>query len=305
MNTLDYIESKAARHDLKLLMRDRINKGQMKCFEDAYFPPFLYKYTNISKYDLNNLRGNSLTATIPTKFNDLFDSTMHFDTYSKNSKEIFELNQLGRKIGLENVVDEKTAEVLLKNSDTTDRFKSTYLTQGFRIASLSLIPEDIKMWSHYANSNRGICIKYSFNKDIHRISRFIYPVLYIDKPIDVTYLCDCENKINLAVLSSILSKYKEWEHEKEWRIILYVGYQNKERIHLTGIPKPDCIYLGNKFVDNYHKCRREDNEEFRNISGFLSYIKENDISLKIVKPQVRRYVLEFEDVDIEDILVER
>ena len=307
MNTLDYIESESARRDLKLLMGDRNNLEQRKLLDNENFPSVLYKYTSINQYSLLNLKNNVLTGTVPTEFNDLYDSTMHFNTYTKKFNKIQELNLTAKKLGYENVIDKSAENQMLKGSDEEDIFKSTYLSKGFRVVSLSSSNKEIKMWSHYANNNKGICIEYKFRKVLHRVAKFIYPVLYVEKPIDVTDMCENDEKIDLAVLNSVISKYKDWEYEKEWRIVLYIGYEsNKKRIPVQSIPKPTCIYLGNKFIDNYEKCRedrnKESKEEFLLISEFLDYVKIMNISLKVAKPQIRSYVLDFVDIDIKDIL---
>lgn len=308
MNTLDYIISKAARNALKLLMENSISMEQRRLLDAENFPSFLYKYTSVNHYSVLNLKNNNLTATIPTEFNDLYDSTMHFDTYNQNLKRIQKLNETASKIGYEKIIDDEATKRLLKNSEEKNIFKSTYLSKGFRIASLSSNNKDIKMWSLYANNNKGICIEYGFRKDLHRIASFIYPVLYIEKPVDVTYMCEDDKKIDLAVLSSVISKYKDWAYEREWRIVLYVGYQSSEkRFSLQGIPKPTCIYLGNKFLENYQMCREDRIEESKNelllISDFLDYVKKMNINLKVAKPQMRSYVLEFEDIDVNDIIM--
>ncbi|MFA9459129.1 DUF2971 domain-containing protein [Halalkalibacter sp. AB-rgal2] len=308
MNTLNYILSRSARNDLKELMRNRTSLDQIRLLDAENFPPFLYKYTSINQYSVLNLKTNNLTATIPTEFNDLYDSTMHFDTYNKKLKQIQNLNEKAREIGYNKIIDSEATKLLLKNSEEEDNFKLSYLSNGFRITSLSSSNQDIKMWSLYANNNKGICIEYGFRQDQNRISNFIYPVLYIDKPLDVTYICEDDKKLDLAVLSSVISKYKEWEYEREWRIVLYVGYQIKEkRVPIQNIPKPKCIYLGNKFLEYYQSCKKDRSEEGKNetklLSDFLYYVKKMNISLKIAKPQIRSYVLEFEDIDVIDVIM--
>ncbi|MDQ0415671.1 DUF2971 domain-containing protein [Mesobacillus stamsii] len=307
MHTLDYIISKAAREDLKHLMGSSTSAEQRRLLDVINLPTSLYKYTSINEYSVMNLKNNSITATIPTEFNDLYDSTMHFDTYKQKLEQIRRLNETAGEIGYEEIIDYEAANQLLKGSAEEDIFKSTYLTKAFRITSLSSNNKDIKMWSHYANNNKGICIEYNFRQNFHRLADFIYPVIYMDKPIDVTEMFENDPKIDLAVLSSVVSKFKDWEHEKEWRIVLYIGYHsNEKRIPVQNLPIPSCIYLGNKFIDNYERCKEERSEESEKellfINEFLQYVKRKSISLKKAKPQMRSYSLEFEDIDINDIL---
>ncbi len=302
MNTVEYIMSKSAREDLKMLMEKIVDVKQLQNLEDNNFPQKLYKYCSINKYNIDNLLNNELTATNPVLFNDLYDSTMHFDTYAEKLKRISELNLSAKKLGYNSMVDEHQTKELLKNSEESDIFKSTFLAKGFRIVSLSSKPNDTKMWGLYANKNRGICVEYSFKQDLHKIAKFVYPVFYVDKPIEDTYLCDSDEMINLAILKSILSKAKDWEYEAEWRIVFYIGYNiNDPRIQLIRIPKPTAIYLGYKLVDKYCNSKIEDIEETEYFQKLLTYVKKNKISLNICKPQMRSYALAFEDINIDDI----
>jgi hypothetical protein len=65
------------------------------------------------------------------------------------------------------------------------------------------------MWSHYSDRNNGICIAYDFSKSINNLDRFIFPVLYMDKPIDVTELCEIDKEIMQAALLSVVSKFED------------------------------------------------------------------------------------------------
>ncbi len=294
--------SKVAREDLKWLMEKIVDVKQVQKLEDNNFPQKLYKYDSLNKYSIDNLLNNKLTATNPVLFNDSYDSTMHFDTYAEKLKRISELNLSAKKLGYSSIVDEHQTKELLKNSEESDIFKSTFLAKGFRIVSLSSKPNDTKMWGLYANKNRGISVEYSFKQDLHKIAKFIYPVFYVDKPIEDTDLCDSDKMINLAVLKSILSKAKDWEYEAEWRIVFYIGYNiSAPRIPLTRIPKPTTIYLGHKLVDKFCNSKSEDTEEAEYLQKLLTYVKKNEISLKMCKPQIRNYVLAFENIKVDDI----
>jgi len=302
MNTVEYIMSKIAREELKILMEKRIDVEQIQKLDGNNFPKRLYKYDSVNKHILRNLLKNELTATIPVLFNDLNDSTMHFNTYSENLNRINKLNMSSNKLGYNFIIEDHQAKELLKNSDEIDIFKSTYLAKGFRVASFSSKPCNTKMWSLYADKNRGICLEYSFNPVLHKIANFIYPVFYLDEPIEDTYLPDSDEKLNLAVLKSILSKAKDWEYEAEWRIVFYIGYKsNENRIQLIGIPKPTTIYLGYKFINGYCNSKTEGAKEAEYHKQLLAYVKKNKINLKICKPQMRRYALDFEDIKVDDL----
>ena len=85
------------------------------------------------------------------------------------------------------------------------------------ICSLSRVPDDILMWSHYADSHEGFCIKLlddETNKFIARAQEVSYSVSY---PIVNPIIDDDMARMK----KSLLTKAEHWEYEKEWRIIDY------------------------------------------------------------------------------------
>jgi hypothetical protein len=277
------------------------NLNQIITLENFNIPKILYRYTSVNEHTLNNLQENNLQATIPTEFNDLYDSTMHFDTASQYNNRILELNKSSINLGYDEIIGKELQEKLLEDAQDLDKHKLTYLTNDFRIVCLSANNRDIKMWSHYANKNIGICIAYYLTESILGINNFVYPVIYIEKPIDVTELCEDDNTILPAILVSIISKFKDWEHEKEWRIIFYIGESKDKCIPLINIPKPQTIFLGNRFIDNYVHAQKNNPNEFTIIEEFLDYIKKDNINLKIMDRQIRSFNLEYKDIEVDEI----
>lgn len=110
---------------------------------------------------------------------------------------------------------------------------------AFKICSLSKSPNDILMWSHYANNHTGICIEISFknfiyNTETNRYSNnetdvFIKKVQYEkslgDLLLDVNQ--GGEELGTKSVAETILSrKIDKWKNEEEYRIF-YESEQQK------------------------------------------------------------------------------
>lgn len=301
MTTLEYIGSENARRDIWQLLLKYKCATQLKDTNSFKVPKTLYRYSKISQYLFDNLKNNTFTATSPTEFNDLYDSTMHFDTVSLDKKRFKELNESSKRFGFEEVISKETEEILLKKVKEIDEYSLTYLTKNFRIVCLSSDSDDIKMWSHYSDGNNGVCIAYDFSKSENNLDRFIYPVLYMNKPIDITELYEIDNQIMQATLISVISKFEDWQHEKEWRLIFdHVDDQNK-RFEISTAPKPEFILLGNRFIDNIEKTRFSNRSELLLIEKFINYVKEAEIDLKIVKPQIRSFQLDYEPIDVDEI----
>ena len=105
------------------------------------------------------------------------------------------------------------------------------------IKSFSEIKSSNLMWAHYANKYKGICIEYDFSKLNNDILFHLFPVFYTNSkkedmglqytieehldlkqmnyercfPNDVDYLKD--------IMHLFLIKSKDWEYEKEWRLL--------------------------------------------------------------------------------------
>lgn len=305
MNDVEYIMSNKARMDICELLRGKADTDQLKNLVSFDIPKSLYRYSSIDEHTLRNLKQNEITATVPTEFNDIYDSTFHFDSYSEGLRLINELNEAGKEAGLDEVINNQNRDLLLKDSSEKDEHKLTYYTKDSKISCLSADFKDITMWSHYANKNKGICINYDFSKSKSNIANFIYPVIYIDKPIDMTDICKDSSKVITAVLCSIISKFKDWEYEKEWRIIYYALFDKEKRRQLINIPGPECIFIGNRFINNYRQLEKDKRPELIFIEEFLDYVRKSNINLKIIKPQIRSFNLEFKDIDVDEIMKEK
>ncbi len=267
-------------------------------------PTKLFRYSSINEYLIKDLESNSLSATSPTEFNDLYDSTMHLDNVSDYRRRFKELNDGSKKLGMDEVISKEMEAILIKQAQELDEYSLTYLTKDFKIICLSSDSNDIKMWSHYSNKNKGICIAYDFNKSTTSLIKFIYPVVYINKPIDVMELCEVNNQVMLAALISVISKFKDWVHEREWRMVFYLLNDPEKRIDIINIPKPEFIILGSKFIENIEVSKFSNRSEYLLIQKFIKYVEKAGIELKIVKPQIRSFQLEFEEINIKGILRE-
>ena len=122
------------------------------------------------------------------------------------------------------------------------------LDANFGILSLSDIPTDTLMWSHYADGGRGFLIdfdpKHSWfwdKKEERDGFRHLRRVAYASSR-PAKYLLDATDD------DYLYTKNHEWEHEREWRIIrnfndaaTKCGQDNSGKdILLFAIP-PDCV----------------------------------------------------------------
>lgn len=190
----------------------------------------LYRYRAINKFSLEDLRDNVFYFASPAEFNDPFDckNLFTFDGSTDNDWRFFldrllqrnepDLTIQERNQKLEKIIqsgirkDSSQREKLLKIWGESLEEQSNKLG----VACLSQKPDDILMWSHYANKHHGFCLK--FDKAILESKFFCSKVRYRKKyPTFKEFL-----KADLVELSYVflLSKSNHWKYEEEYRLVV-------------------------------------------------------------------------------------
>lgn len=193
----------------------------------------LYRYSCTDFYNIRNFERQILRLSPNGSMNDVYEGMSAADINKLNAKDLESLSDL----------------VYLK--------------------SFSETKDNLLMWSHYADNNRGICVEYSLDelKQENEVLEHIYPALYTDTRYlttnlqevidqrrelkicfennyvidDITYLVD--------IIPQFLVKGKCWEYENEWRLIYsaYEIYDKNEELLNNYIVEFDCataIYFG-------------------------------------------------------------
>jgi len=80
--------------------------------------------------------------------------------------------------------------------------------------SVSAIPDDVLMWSHYSDSHKGVCLEFDANVDPPWLTAF--PVSYSETIPTLNFYTDNEIERVRAVM---LTKAQRWKYEAEWRCV--------------------------------------------------------------------------------------
>lgn len=102
------------------------------------------------------------------------------------------------------------------------------------VYSLAVVPDDILMWSHYANSHQGVCLRFN---GMAFTRQFVtgYPVRYSkERPLIKIGSEDATDVLEKL----LLTKAEMWAYEQEWRFIDYMGGSGLRRfrpVALTGL----------------------------------------------------------------------
>lgn len=187
----------------------------------------IFKYFNFDLKDLSkdkkleSFRENYLWFSKPKFFNDPFDCNMEVIKYYNNF-----LNSI-------NTIAEKADDLIINS------------TKEFGICCFSKTNNNIHMWSHYADSHKGICIEYDsseFNDYFSQLLKcrcYLTPVDYREKLINldgdiewkkhsefiefkrIASIIKDPKELDLLFEKLLLQKNEEiWSNERELRLII-------------------------------------------------------------------------------------
>jgi len=271
----------------------------------AILPTSLFKYCPLDKNSLECLFNNSIFMAPADIKNDPFECTSKYEDSVMTQKffrapefqEIFKaefnsdisINEIdviqnstspekkfheicvtkGIKRNFKDVIKRR---IDLVNSEIKEFMRSTFFS------SFSEINDSTLMWSHYSEKHKGICIDYDFSND-DKIIQFLEPVYYTEQRNSVTDAFGFDKKKNTFRIAAF-TKAKDWEYEKEWRIV----FPHNKKGHYK-VPKPKAIYLGTRFDEN----KVEFKEYLLNLTKILNIplykMKLHDTEYKIIKDE--------------------
>jgi len=205
---------------------------------------FLYKYRVMDKYSKEMIRNRKIYFANPKQFNDPFDCQFNviLGGTDKDKKAYFRsvasrFSPAGTTRKERDVMVARHMRNARKNPRELARGLRDYLySQASKIGvySLSEVPDDILMWSHYADSHKGFCLRFK-NKDDCTFMHRAVPIEYSDKYPCISAIKDEDID---QIKKSLLTKSKRWGYEKEWRIIEHVkgpGVQQFPANVLSGV----------------------------------------------------------------------
>lgn len=191
-----------------------------------------YRFRPINEYLWQELELAEIFACEPDRLNDPFDC------------QIDPKGSLRRAI--KNTSDPKRAQVLQQIAEEFERKDPREKQRG--VCCFSLSPQSHLMWSHYADSHKGVCLLYDFPSDY-------FPQKYQHALNDQFYFVGCakvdygnndyyewllngdlddpipNEPVVCAAAKLLVTKAKCWEYEDEARILVskkgYIAYEKK------------------------------------------------------------------------------
>ena len=213
-------------------------------------PQHLYKYRTIDSVK-QLLENHKIYFSSCKDFNDPFESAINFlSGYTPQQYyESFVFGGMSPEISKD--LTSQIASGII-DGETLLKQLTREVVSSVGYYCMTTKPDNLLMWAHYADSHRGVCVKFYILKDL---DTFLVPV-----PVDYNEQYIEYNMLNSDLLSVLRRKSPEWKYEEEYRIIK-TNHQGLWEI------KPDCL------VEIIFGCRTsdEDKNEIRELaaaSGF-------------------------------------
>lgn len=171
----------------------------------------------------------------------------------------------------------------------------TIPTMMQRLSTTVCFSEDINsvlMWSHYSDYHKGFALGYNLRPFLfpNKENLGLFPVVYGIQRYDATqyfyYLVGkflslpLNNQDTLAQIKLLLYKAKEWEYEKEWRLI---NIYHKDVLNKCSEPRkirPNSIYYGCHISEENRKLLHRYAVE-KNLQEFQMEIDNSSINYEV------------------------
>ena len=250
---------------------------------DEYDVTVLYKYRDLRENNLKYVERifshSEVYFSKPSDFNDPFDCQPRFslEATDKEIKEYLssrypnfqpDLNRQQRRAEIRKLIKSKR----LKDPNLVNTLENAHkkrILEETGVFCLSEIPDHILMWSHYADSHTGICIKFEATSHTQFFGlaqrvcyKTTYPVLNIIK--------DSQDDI---LKKALLTKSKHWEYEKEWRI---AWQDSPPGVYNFPIGLLKEVVLGARISE-------------KNKENVLSWVKKSEHRPKVYEAKLKRY----------------
>lgn len=184
----------------------------------------LYKYRSLTsknrEWTYRIFTHNELKFSAPSEFNDPFEARPQVILSGSTPQLKKFIQQTVKRIS-----SGKTPAERLMSRQQLARLIARYPREAFRntlwdiledygVLSLSEDALHPLLWSHYADSHKGICVEFDATQYFFQ---FAHKVDYKDDYPVVDPMCHTPDEVNRI---AILTKASFWGYEKEWRVVM-------------------------------------------------------------------------------------
>lgn len=191
---------------------------------------YLYKHCDDSEGALNIFKEGTLKFTQPKNFNDPFDSYAFIDpSFLISATHQPKFKHLNFHSNFKEI-SKKLFESNLNNENLVNSVRDKAY-----IFCLNSNPLSHLMWSHYARFHQGFMIEFKFPMNLESMQADnFHPMIvdYVEKYPEITG--QVFQNSGATIRKIFLQKSKEWEYEKECRIIRYGDFGTEFQTYERG-----------------------------------------------------------------------
>jgi hypothetical protein len=180
---------------------------------------------------VDTIERGSIYWAAPIEFNDPFDcAPKYLAPTGKVRKQL--INRVSKQVGYgTNRAERRNHARQLQKIPKAD-FEANFrngmdeVLKQSAVYSLSTDPTNILMWSHYAESHSGVCLRFKGRKLFEQFLTGHW-VTYEEERPKVQIGAETEASLLRKIL---FTKAKPWAYEAEWRIVHYKGGRGVRRL---------------------------------------------------------------------------
>jgi len=172
-------------------------------------PRYLYKYRSIDRAT-EFLESNSIYFSNYKEFNDPFESACK-KKYDFTPKQYFETFQKWGVNFIDSAIKAEQIRLGMVNPEDLLKKSTDMIFNRFSYFSMAEEPDNILMWSHYADSHKGVCFRFDLLQD--------FDTFLITVPVDYNSEYPEFDTLNENPSRIIIRKSPYWSYEKEHRTI--------------------------------------------------------------------------------------
>lgn len=209
-----------------------------------------YAFRKCTTYLYQSLINDTIQLSSPRVFNDIFDCPI-FDFFGEDD--------YSSKIMKDSLLQGIKVACFISNTKIP-----YYDNEGNRVIEVKnkhVQSEFLNplMWAHYADSHKGICIKYGFPDNITQFGAasdsqyvsYFKDVIYGNKRLNI-------KSKHINFIDAFWYKSNVWKYENEIRLLYFNPYNNDTFVTIPGLNAIESIYFG-------VQCSEKDKETIMNI----------------------------------------
>jgi hypothetical protein len=197
-------------------MESRYQILTRKMINDKQLPQYVYRMRTVNRYLFDSLINGEMWFSNPSDFNDPFDCDINMQIRNSSQEKIQNYfdKYLIKHFGKKELSSINTERVSREEFEKLLNLVAKRVTNRKGIACFLSNCENLLMWAHYADSHKGISLKFDVLED----TEFFSPskkVLYTEDYPEYDYLTDKNDFVN----QMFFTKSKEWNYEGEVRVL--------------------------------------------------------------------------------------